>query len=611
MSMDSFIERLLEDLHEPMQNLQRIQGHEQFKPFKLPPDKQTQEHWIERLILQHDYADFRFTAILLGEANSGKSTVLNALFGLSKPFRLPINYSITTVKPTRLSYKHGEQVAACLLTNNRWLDQPWLQALRVVDLAQDAKYAHDVREVRLLLEHPLLGDADIVDMPGSGTTELLEYTIDTLDYLDLVDIVIWVIGLDTSPRGVEYAEAAIDRGLPVVIVFNAWGALNADDTITSKEMEAHENLKKDLYQKYQDIFGRRFPEFTIWGKKCLQAQEEGKEIPTAYGLAAFQIAFPAFVKEQRQLRSANERKLAMVAAIVQRASSELVNSKRSWQSKRNQVPEEKEAIERKYQLLREKLQVTDIAGTVRRKIQPMAERFADSLLNDVEQRIARFIDDTIKPLNMSLLRYVTNRDGLDKELRQKLNDEYLQLQEANNWLEKKGEAFYLECWDVVEAEWRKLFDRTSVQRSYNPSWFDEEIRTPVEDIAASTSQALNTFIITILGVAVGVGVVAITPGPNLLMVPVGLAGAPFIYVAFRHYKNQAKETVHTNLHNQQEKILTTLMIVIMNRLYPLFYNDVDQQMTDELCRLSEQEEALGQGLKEIDQLMQVLQKARR
>ena len=83
----------------------------EIKAFNLPPQEELVT-WTKQLEQQRFHSSQRFMIMVLGEFNSGKSTLLNAALGLPEQLCLPTSYDPTTAKPIRLTYKEGSSESA-------------------------------------------------------------------------------------------------------------------------------------------------------------------------------------------------------------------------------------------------------------------------------------------------------------------------------------------------------------------------------------------------------------------------------------------------------------------------------------------------------------------
>lgn len=572
------------------------------KAFNLPPSQQELLTWTRQLEQQRFHSSQRFTIMVLGEFNSGKSTLLNAVLELSEELRLPISYDPTTARPVRLSYKEGIPEAYWLMKDGSRVSKPWKEALEAADqTAERTPIMTDVQEVQLLLDCRLLYQADILDMPGTGTAEFQEHTYLTREYLNNVEMIIWVIGAHEPSRiGKRDFIEARRANVPITVVFNAWGVLDEEE---DREVSIDQDqFEADIRRHFPEAFQNEDAVFRVYARKCLEARDAEIALPTEFGLDAFREYLVQNYLNEFVNRRHNARLLARTKAvrIAQDALLVLEAAQQRWIKKQQEGQDSEGATIHALES-----EARTLSSRIRDKLYSLAEVRSKEIVDYLRSNTEHFLTANISATNFQLIRGAVDKKHLEEYLAVKLRKEYLHLDQPGNWLENTVEDFLQQCWINAEAEWSRFLDRVSMALPPTSGHkLEQKIQIPFDEIQRAVQATMKSALSQIITLLATIGFFLATSAATVIGLGLIAVVAPVFAGQFEKTKDSAIKNVRMEMDIQRMGLTTELVTLAMNVTHEKLRQSFDQQIAQRRRNFSENDSLLKEGIEAIEQLRQ-------
>ena len=537
--------------------------------FKLPPSGKQIEGIKNRLKAQQRHSGQRYTVMLLGEYNAGKSTFLNVLLGLPATKRLRVSPRPETARPTRITLRNeGDPLAKWVLVDgSEEIKSSWEEALPATSQNEMAVQAENVREVVLFAEHELLQQVDLLDMPGTGTAFHREHTELTREYVRNSEFIFWVIGSqEPSGEGRKDFENMLKVEVPAAVLFNAWGALDEEKDRRFRDSVNQEDIEARVRGDYPEAF-REHPEgFRIYAQKCIDAIDADmpqESWPDEWGLKHFQSwvfrsCFSSF-QDRAEVRRRNV--LAQVRKISAETIVEIEQWKRPWELELEKSGADGEMLGS------QRRRVNGLEHLVRSKIRGLAGSRANIILDRINQAGANFIDDKIRIENFEFFKKLLTGRGkkyLESELLEEFKRDYLHISDSPSWIEDEIEDYVRESWTVLEAEWRLFLEEIELE-SPAPAKTGKKAEIPFKAIEESVMAGLKALVTKIIAAGTVIGVMLLIPGVNVAEVAViGVAALLAAFTdPFATPRENAKRRIRTETEMQSSGLKNSLLDEIM------------------------------------------------
>lgn len=506
----------LERLMSAVETASSVLCDPEIQAIKLPPAPAFFSNLTKQFRDQARHATQRYTVLLLGEFNAGKSTFLNALLGLKGDERLLVGDEPLTAKPTRCTYRHpGDPAAKWIHFDDREeVKESWREALPATVERNEER---TVREVILFIDHPLLRATDFLDMPGTGAAYHKDHSETTRDYIASSELVLWVVGPTPSFEGKKDIRIAADRKAKVVTIFNAWGYLNAErDRELRKTGYSQEDIEHDVRQNFPTAFIVHPTGLRVFAGKCCESIEAGSspgDLPAEFGLQALKnwLADEYFTKlpDAAEERRRNVRE--QVVRICATSAIDVADWIRDWEASIERDGDEGKSLSR------ERSAINRMEHVLQNKVRLLAKERADAILRRVQNASEAFIEAKLRVENFELLRNLIKGgpDRVQSELSEELQRDYLKLEAKPSWLDSELQDFIREAWVITEAEWRRFLEEIPLESpvragpSSSPS-------LPFDEIGSSVKQGIASVVQRIVAVGTVIGVLLAIPGAQVV-----------------------------------------------------------------------------------------------
>lgn len=462
--------------------------------------------WVKQLKDQEKHSTQKFTIILLGEYNAGKSKLLNVLLALPADQRLIESDSPTTAIPTRLTYKNeGDPECQWIFEDGYVEDKTWAESK--AETVQDERRRKDIVEIKKFIKHDFLIQVDILDMPGTGAGWHPDHEQITRDYISNAEAVMWVIGCEEpSSVGAKDIDIARNKDIDVYVVFNAWGSI---DEVRDEEMRVdQETIEKSVKKHYPNAFVKHDTGFRIYANKCMEEMDSGKT-DTDYGIIALRHFFVDKFLDP-YLDKARKRRfnvLAQVKKIAEQIVTEYKKDNDLWRAKFDNI----ESIQDNF-IIKSK-RINALEHSIRADLRQLANSRTDNIFGILSKQVTVFINDKIQVTNLEIYKNMINKANLESQMKKELEN-YLHLDSPDGWIQKELKDFIEECWTILEAKWRAFIDEISVDAPEISH--GQNIELPYDQLRAAAMRGIGEIVAKILAVGTVIGVLLLVPGGEIV-----------------------------------------------------------------------------------------------
>lgn len=568
--------RIIDQILARVRDAQITLGQPELSAFRLPPAQEAFTEWIEDLEKQRFLSTQRFSVMLLGEYNSGKSSLLNALLELPSKKQLPVFDKPATAKPIRLTYRNpGDPEAAWIMSDMSEEPKDWDEALGQASTKAD-NLRDEIREIKLYLDHPLLRQADIMDMPGTGAGWFEEHADITRDYLVTAELVIFVIGRTVPGKEVvKDLNAVRQLEIPLAVVFNAWGCLDLErNRKISVDQNSHESCIRALFPW---AFTDR-PASRVYSQKCLDARQEGLQIHDEWGLTEFRHRF-----QEACLGEFLERSGARREKIRKRVIQEALDSADSLKEclevwRRELIDSGKDG--RDAERFRRRMDATE--RTIRRRVGAIADDKSKEILEHFFQTGIVFIRDNFKldaKLITALIKRSFGQNGrrtLSDELNDRLTKDYLEVDKEDNWLQQSIRDYLQECLPIVQEEWERLVVKIDLGISTRQS-FDSRPRLSADALTRAVIDGTHAIIESLFSAGAVLGILLLIPGKIILDIVIALGVLIWHGNPMEKMRQRAIERLRIEIDQQHSAFRQELVAFVMNGTNSEFRRAVESQ----------------------------------
>ena len=493
-------------------------GKPEYAEFGLPPEQKALKKLADRLRDQARHSSRRYTVLLLGEFNAGKSTFLNALFGLKGNDKLRVGPDPKTAKPTRLTFRSSGDPAAKLIFLDDREEVMASLAEALIETTEETVRSRQIREVVLFLDDPLLHAIDFLDMPGTGAAYHSDHTDITREYVANAELILWMNGNGVPTReGKGDIRLAGEQRIPVATVFNAWGFLDKkkDEDLRESGFD-QEQIEEELRTHFPAAFKHHPRGFRVYAGKCVESLERGAApdaLPEEFGLTAFKNwlgeEYLQTLPDMADARARNVRE--QVARIRVDAAADLKEWAKEWEGSLERDGEKGAAIRR------ENSAVERMAHVLNSKIRGLASERADIILKKLQNAAEEFIEAKLQVDNFDMLKKLATHGPAKAAeiLAEEMRRDYLHLDQSPSWLDAEAQDFIKDAWVVTEAEWRRFLEDIPLESPVAAA-AARVPDLPFGEIEAAVKQGITSVIQRLAAAGAVIGILLVIPGGQVI-----------------------------------------------------------------------------------------------
>ena len=403
-----------------------------------------------------------FTLAVIGEFKVGKSTLLNALLGLSEADALSAQDDPDTARSIVLRHRHDGDPEARL----RFVDGTTEDATRVrarqlssqVHLTahpEDVAFAAKVVEIEMLFASAVLDRVLLNDLPGTGSRHGKAHDDIAHQRAREADAVLWVVGMDEpSADARDDLERLARAGRKVIPILNVWWDPASG---VPRQDERADAVASALVSRFSHHFVDWCPEPIRISARVLET-ERRRPTPDAASLAeagAERIA--------DALLQATSRPIARTAALARTAITVITEVMELVEPARRHADAHRATLDA--QAAREGSAVVEVQQAhdqIVAQIGDLARLAGQEVAQHVAGLAELFVDDTLQLGNLGDLgRSVANPKALELSLKARFLEQYLRLGEEPNWFDVRAQRFAEDARHVAVAELLRVGERTA------------------------------------------------------------------------------------------------------------------------------------------------------
>ncbi|MBI5252241.1 MAG: dynamin family protein [Desulfomonile tiedjei] len=513
--------RLIDNIVSEMHKVKAILGSDDLKQLALPPDDAEMDDMIGEFQDLRFHSSQRYTVMVLGEYSVGKSTLLNLLLDLPPDRRLPTFDKPTTAKPIRLTLRgENDPEASWVMDDNAEIQKTWDEAISQATTGTNGQ-RNDIKEIKVYLDHPLLIQSDIMDMPGTGAGWFKDHQEITREYLRKSEMALIVVGRMEPGDDAAKNFSLVQRwAVSHTVVFNAWGSLDErkDRKIRIDQGQLETTVKELFPWAFLVDSGTR-----VYALKCIEAQDKGISLTQEWGLEDFKQHFCENCVGDF-LTKAGERRKDILRIMVERArgsSETLEDCLSEWEERLSKVGNEGREIQVQLKAL------SAVERRVRNNVGEIAEGRAKEILDTVFGQVELFINENVR-WGFDLARHAMKgifdcheRQALEKQFTDSLINKYLRIKEENNWLQLALDEFVHECLPILEREWGRFTEEQALDISMTQTT-GKGFDLPFEAIGKAAVEGVQAMMAKLLGAGAVLGILLLIPGKIVLDIIIAL-----------------------------------------------------------------------------------------
>jgi len=476
-------------------------------------------------------AERTFTIALVGAFKVGKSTLLNALLGLTDPARLSTEVQPDTACSTLIRYRDQDDPEARLhFANGTVEDVSWGRARQMSSQVwlennpEDMNMVESLIEIEYFVRNDLLVGMNLNDLPGTGSRYWKEHTELTHEKMKTADAILWVIG-EEEPGAADLEDLAIlmDCSQSVIPVLNVFEN-PAIDPPMERDEAIIEEVKASLMRNFRHYFRAGLEPLEV-SARVLEIAWEKNEFDTntirETGFLRLRELLAHMLEEAGDLRGGTRirRICGTTISLCGQGLGVLEESRGKTKLAQDLVRSKLGTIEQTLQ------EIDETAFDARLRIRPTTEEYASKYCSHLISATESFIKDKLSLGNFKglMTSATSNRDELAKSLEKEFRDRYLKLDQEPNWLAEMMQVFATDVVDIIIPLWRTLIRQAKIG---SPTDGEQVNQLPVADIVLNKDDLIEPVIdvaLQLIKIAAVAGLLLAIPGGQVIdAVTIGL-----------------------------------------------------------------------------------------
>lgn len=421
----------------------------------------------KRLERQKQTARKPFTVCFYGSFNSGKSTIINALLGLTGEARLSSENSPDTAKSIRIQHRRypDDPEVVIHFKGGRTKKMNWKECKKFTSQVhlkitpEDGLLAGEIEEVTYFVPEnegtSLISLCNIIDLPGTGAAEGDLHDEIANERIRESELIFWIIPthrpeVDVNElRNLQSMKAINALVIPIV---NVW----QDQVRNVRSKIDPEDVKTNI----EDHFRRHFKTppviFSLYAREAERAFERGGHPEEYTGYQKFisflQANFFNFENRDKQRINRISRIANVMNGEIENLQDQSAESHSAVDEKLGHLKVKDKAAEAEYNATKR------ILSDFKTQIEPIANVAADKMIGIFIECTERFIRRKTSGVNLSLILRNINRKKEDERLKQEFETRYLEIKDPTAPLSTEMRVFLKKAREEAQIRWRRFLE---------------------------------------------------------------------------------------------------------------------------------------------------------
>lgn len=421
----------------------------------------------KRLERQNQTAKKPFTVCFYGSFNSGKSTIINALLGLTGEARLSSENSPDTAKSIRIQHRNypNSPEVTVRFKGGRTKEMSWKECKKLTSQVhlkltpEDGMLAGEIEEVNYFVPEndgtSLISLCDIIDLPGTGAAEGDLHDEIANERIRESELIFWIIPThrpEVDINELRNLQSMKSINAQVIPIVNVW---------QDKAQNVRSKIDpEDVRTSIEDHFRRHFKAppviFSLYAREAERAfEKEGHpEEYTGYQKFISFLQSNFFNLENRDRQRTN--RIRRIANVMNGEVENLLEQSAEVHSavdkKLDQIKVKDKAAEVEYNATKK------ILSDFKTQVEPMANVTADKMIDIFIECTERFIRKKTSGINLGLIRRMINKEEENERLKEEFETRYLELNDPTAPISIEVRVFLKKAMEEAQIRWQRFLE---------------------------------------------------------------------------------------------------------------------------------------------------------